>query len=285
MCVCFSASVSGLKNAYANKLSCPICTTIEDSPEDKKVPIPDNEGFKFAKMSADPFEKFKFTNDDVSFRLTPKGVSFVKDRWTSLDGLTKGTQVITLGVTFLNGNDSQKDFVRLAAAAWTSPNILGPRLAFRFDVPQEVSQIRIEFGTGEGNWSYVGRSNANIPVTKRTMSIDDLETYIVQHEFGHAICLQHEQQYPDPGGIKWNEARVIADCRSLYGWSEQKTRENIINKFKSPSAKCVGDPEFNPKSIMLYMIPPEWTLNGFSSGTNTEITNRDIQCVRGVYSL
>jgi hypothetical protein len=175
--------------------------------------------------------------------------------------------------------------VRTAASAWTSPSVLGERLAFEFDAPPSNSKIRVAFGTGEGNWSCVGRRCLQVPTTQHTMSIDDDLAYIVQHEFGHAICLQHEQQYPDPGGIQWNEKRVIADCYSLYGWSEKKTRNNILNKLKDPSARCIGDKNFNPVSIMLYMIPPEWTTDGFSSGTNTQITDRDIKCVRGVYSL
>ena len=101
--------------------------------------VTNGDGFKFDRMSADPLDKFKFKNDGVPFILNPKGVSFVKDRWTSLDGLTKGTATITLGVAFLNGDEQQKQMVRDAASVWTSPTILGPRLAFHFDAPLALS--------------------------------------------------------------------------------------------------------------------------------------------------
>jgi hypothetical protein len=279
-CCCIGTFLSSGRSSATSVsgLSTPICTTIESIPGG-------NDGFSFDRTASKPDKPFSFDKGESKFDLTPQGVSFVKDRWRSIDGLTKNTGVITLGVHFINGDASQQRVVIDAASAWTADGVIGKRLQFKFDVPQEDAQIRIEFSTGEGNWSYVGRNCLSIPPKSRTMSIDDIESYICQHEFGHAICLQHEQQYPEPGGIHWNEQRVIDDCKRMYGWSEEMTRANILSKFKSPGAKCVGDPGFNPHSIMLYMIPPEWTLDGFSSGTNTQITDRDIKCVRGVYAL
>jgi hypothetical protein len=178
----------------------------------------------------------------------------VQDRWTIQDGLNPGNRVITLGACFLNGTESEKETVRNAAVVWTSPGALGGRLQFAFDVPQRKSQIRVQFHTGEGNNSSIG----------------------------HAICPHHEQQFPDNNPIKWKEDVVIAYCWEHYKWDEKKTRANILNKLPT-SYKCIGDPAFNPESIMIYRIPPEWTEDHVSWGEGKGISQGDVRCVRAIY--
>ena len=176
----------------------------------------------------------------------------------------------------------EKDTVRNAAVVWTSPGALGGRLQFAFDAPPHKSQIRIEFYTGEGNNSSIGRNCLRDPIDKNTMSLDDIDDWTIQHEFGHAICLHHEQQFPDNNPIQWNEKFVIAYCLEHYKWDEKKTRDNILNKLPT-SYKCIGDPKFNPESIMIYRIPPEWTLDHVSWGEGKGISQGDVRCVRAIY--
>jgi serralysin len=93
--------------------------------------------------------------------------------------------------------------------------------------------------------------------------------------------LHHEHHHPE-GKYIWDDDVVIAELRASQGWTPEYIITNVINRFSSAAA-CVGDPEFNQDSIMLYEIPARWTKNGVSSPLNTEISARDRQCLVGVY--
>src|ERR1700722_986102 len=123
ICSCVSLAAAPSKADTGAKLSRPICLTI-DKPSDTASPLAPGDGFKFNNMSA-LSDSFKFQDGADTFVLDPRGVSFVKDRWTSQDGLNRGNHIITLGVAFLNGNESQKQLVRQSASIWTSSSVLG----------------------------------------------------------------------------------------------------------------------------------------------------------------
>lgn len=211
--------------------------------------------------------------------LTSYGTAFIQDRWTKSDGNTPNTGVITLGVFFMDGTESQRRAAYASARAWHQGG-LSSLIQLDFSAPMHRSQIRVSFGRGEGNWSYVGRNNKRIPPNQKTMNIDDLVPYVVMHEFGHAIGLQHEHMHPSVP-IVWDEGAVIADM-AAQGWSEAMTRENILTRYGS-SAACVGDPQFNRDSIMMYPIPRHWTKNRVSFGQVSSISGRDRACVSAIY--
>ena len=75
------------------------------------------------------------------------------------------------------------------------------------------------------------------------MNLADLIDHIIQHEFGHAIGLQHEHQHPSIG-IQWNKKVVIADM-AKQGWTQEMVEHNIFDRYATNYA-CVGDPAFNP---------------------------------------
>jgi hypothetical protein len=214
------------------------------------------------------------------FKLTPYGAARLSDRWRRGDGLTPNSGVITLGIHFLDGPEASRATVRRAASAWLAGD-LGKRMAFRFDVPRQLCQIAITFNTIR-NASIVGRESAKYAQTHATMDLADLDDYVIQHEFGHAIGLQHEHQHPG-AGIRWNRANVIADM-ARQGWTRTMVKQNIFDRLSRHYA-CVGDPGFDPESIMLYPIPSHWTENGFSSGENVSISKRDRRCIEGLYRV
>ncbi|MDX0200944.1 hypothetical protein GOB99_15315 [Sinorhizobium meliloti] len=218
----------------------------------------------------------------TNFKLNDYGTAFLADRWREMDGLTPNSGVITLGIAFLSGSAPQQDLVRNLAVEWLEGGV-EQRIAFRFDVPPSKAQIRISFNPDGGNNSLVGRQALLSPVLNRTMNLAQVTRRVTLHEFGHALGLKHEHMNVH-GPIVWDEKKVISEMRETHGWSSATTRRNILQKL-SNDASCVGDPGFNPQSIMLYPIPKRWTLNGFSSRLNTNISDRDRQCLRGVYSI
>ncbi|KZC00496.1 hypothetical protein AU375_03341 [Methylobacterium radiotolerans] len=264
---CFADTEKKIDNVF-------VCSTIDPGPLN---------GFSIDKYKADVGEAPSIDTSIKNFSMTSYGTSFMRDRWLRSDGLTPNTGIITLGVNFINGNSYQKDLVRSSASAWTAGK-LAKRLAFEYDVPPSSSQIRVLFDAGV-NDSYVGRDNLKISKTASTLRLQDLAPHVIQHEFGHALGLQHEQQFPD-NTIQWDEKAVINEMAGPPNyWDETQTRQNILAKYKSKDAVCVGDPSFNKKSIMLYPIPSSWTLNGFSVGTNASISDRDFACLGGLYGV
>lgn len=216
--------------------------------------------------------------------ITDYGVTFTANRWTLEDGLTREKNIITLGVHFLDGGEEQRKLVRRTAPEWFLPP--GPKnVAFRFDVPRDAAQIRISFNPAGGNWSNVGRQAKNqTDRSKPTMNIQNDAPWVIFHEFGHALGLEHEHHSPN-AVIRWNESNVIADLiKENPGWDADYVRRNVIARFGAP-ASCVGDPSFNKDSIMLYEIRKDWTTDNFISPLNERISIRDYHCLESIYRV
>ena len=61
-------------------------------------------------------------------------------------------------------------------------------------------------------------------------------------------------------------------------WDEEKTRHNILRRY---TADQVNGTEFDPKSIMLYFFPAEWTVNGVGTSANEVLSTLDKQFIAG----
>jgi hypothetical protein len=166
----------------------------------------------------------------------------------------------------LPDTSQQHDLVRRYAPQWTQYANLN------FDFGNAVdAEIRIAF-EDDGAWSYIGTDAKGIHVSQPTMNFGWLDEAVVLHEFGHAIGLGHEHQNPD-GGIKWNEPVVIRDLSGPPNrWDIATIRHNVLNKY---SHDQVNGTDFDPKSIMLYSFPVEWTLDGFHSEPNLQLSDTD----------
>lgn len=270
---CFAAHafLYGVARAQSRQF---ICGTVDRPP-------PEDTQLQLDQFSAEAgIDRAALEGVVQEFELTPYGTAYLPHRWRRGDGLTPNTGLITLGIHFLDGPEASRATVRRAASAWLAGD-LSRRMAFRFDVPRPQAQITITFNTIQ-NSSVVGRESAKYTQTHATMRLADLEDHIVQHEFGHALGLQHEHQHPG-GGIRWSRARVVADM-AKQDWTEEMVQRNIFDRYSARYA-CVGDRKFNPDSIMLYPIPSDWTENRFSSGVNTAISERDLKCVAGLYRV
>ena len=189
-------------------------------------------------------------------------------------------------VRFLEGDQSLKDRVRAVAERWTAPGMAN--LTFKW-VESGPAEIRIAFRQGDGSWSYLGTVCKDIPDPEPTMnygwltpeSSDEELERVVLHEFGHALGLIHEHQNPE-GGIEWNESAVIADLSGPPNrWDLATIRRNVLDHY--PKNQVTASPVDN-LSIMMYPIPKAWTLDGFSSVLNGDLSQADIDFIKLNYA-
>ncbi len=180
-----------------------------------------------------------------------------------------------LKIKFLEGSDHQKSEVLKYCVNWCK----FANLKFEV-VTSGRSDIRITFDPSLGAWSYVGTDNKGISQQEATMNLGWLDQSVIEHEFGHAIGLTHEHQNPS-GGIQWNENEVYADLSGPpNNWDEATIRHNVLRAY---SQNEVIGTILDPNSIMMYPIPKEWTLNGFSAGFNSKISDMDAKFINKMY--
>ncbi|KAH7123446.1 hypothetical protein B0J13DRAFT_628567 [Dactylonectria estremocensis] len=194
----------------------------------------------------------------------------------------------TLRVKFLNGSDRVRRKVRQYANIWTQY----ANINFQF-VDAGEAEIRINFDLnfpdGGGFWSNFGTDSLGVAANRQTMNFGGFndqtseETFssIVLHEFGHALGCHHEHQSPN-AHIQWNEPFVIAEMWRTQNprWVEAKTRFNIFNWYSEKDVKAT---QLDGRSIMAYHVPAEWTLNGFTMDSNTQLSETDKLFIARMY--
>ena len=191
----------------------------------------------------------------------------------------------TLRVHFLDGVTEVQEKVQKYANVWSKyANI-------RFDFVNNLkAEIRISFEADPGSWSAVG-TDALVaewfPPGTPTMNFgwltqdtdDDEYSRVVTHEFGHALGCIHEHQGP-AANIKWNKPVVYRYYKESQGWSEDDVDSNLFDRY---SEEVTQFTKFDPKSIMIYEIPKEFTLNNKSYETNTKLSGTDIDFIGRQY--
>jgi serralysin len=190
-------------------------------------------------------------------------------------------------IRFLAGDQKLQGRVKAVAQQWIGPQMANLYLVFK-PMTEKKTDIRIDFQAGNGSWSHLGTYCRQIPEPQPTMNFgwinanspDDELRSVVLHEFGHALGLIHEHQNPK-GGIKWNEAAVIADLsKPPNSWDLAKIKHNMFEKY-SPGE--VSGTDVDAKSIMMYPIPKAWTLDGFSANFNADLSDKDKTFIRFAY--
>lgn len=181
----------------------------------------------------------------------------------------------TIRVKFLQGSESQKQFVMTTLREWM--NVVNLKFV---KVDGGESEIRVSFDQNDGAWSYIGTDALSISDNEATLNLGWVDKGVVLHEFGHAIGMGHEHQNPK-GGIKWNEANVIKDLsRPPNSWDLVTIRHNVLDKY---SSNQTNGTEVDIKSIMMYPFPASWTVDGYSTPDNTELSTIDKQFMASVY--
>ena len=146
------------------------------------------------------------------------------------------------------------------------------------DNPTEAD-VRISFDKDGGSWSLVGTDHLQ-EKKAATMNFGWFDVPTVIHEFGHMIGLIHEHQNPKGQKIMWDDKKVIEWAKDSQGWSEQTTKQNIINKYDKNS---INGSDFDPLSIMLYFFPASLTKNNVGTEQNFRLSGQDVIWIDKMY--
>ncbi len=185
----------------------------------------------------------------------------------------------TIDISFLDGNAEVQQRVQDAAQRWLGPELAGVQFAFRNDTTGTPIRISFQYS---GSWSLIGTTCRQITdQTQPTMnfgwltpnSTDEEVQRVVLHEFGHALGLIHEHQNPIGKPIQWNRDAVIADLSGPpNNWSLDVIEHNMFEPYDTAAVNGTNQ---DPDSIMMYPIPASWTLDGFSVGLNSKLSDAD----------
>jgi len=191
----------------------------------------------------------------------------------------------TLRVKFLEGPPDVQKRIEDYAMQWTKYGNV--KLEF---VKTGAADIRISFKQ-RGYWSAVGTDALvaeYFPLSEPTMNFEGFTmstpeseySRVVLHEFGHALGCIHEHQSPS-GGIQWNKEAVY---RSLGGppnnWDKPKVDHNVLSRYSQDQTQFTT---FDPRSIMLYSFPREWTLNSMEFTSNDVLSDTDKRYIATIY--
>lgn len=189
-----------------------------------------------------------------------------------------------LQVRFLDGDPRLHQRIASIASQWS--NYAQIRFVFA-QSPDAV--IRISFTPG-ASWSYLGTDalDPTFGPDDPTMNFgwfspatpnDELQR-VVLHEFGHALGMIHEHQSPS-AKIPWDREAVYDYYAGPPNyWSREQVDHNIFARYDHEQANASA---FDPASIMLYPIPPEFTDGKLTVGWNRTLSATDREFVGKIY--
>ncbi|MEV6286245.1 hypothetical protein [Kribbella sp. NPDC051770] len=188
----------------------------------------------------------------------------------------------TLRIAFLDGSAAQREGVRALATEWTNH----AKLRFAFVDDPRTAEVRIAFVPG-GSWSLVGTEALTAAPSEPTMNFgwlreDEPDEWqpVVLHEFGHAIGCVHEHSSP-AAGIPWDLPAVYRHYGGpLNGWSDEEIERNLLTKYATSQTRHTA---FDPRSIMLYAIPPELTAGRYEVKANRTLSVLDREFIAQSY--
>jgi hypothetical protein len=223
-----------------------------------------------------------------------------------------------INITFLDGSQKQQEWVEKVITENLQP--LMNRIQFVWNAPRSESHMRISFALPNQAWSVIGSQALNIPKNEPTMNLgwldDDVQFdapqykntgQVVLHEFGHAIGMIHEHQNPTGNPIKWNKPVVYSELARTNKWDSDMVDHNMFTKYGDydlcekaktmpmgverrveMSNYCVGElingSSYDPTSIMHYLFPASWMIEGPPIPVNKTFSATDKQWISKFYS-
>ncbi|RXW15891.1 hypothetical protein EST38_g9963 [Candolleomyces aberdarensis] len=214
-------------------------------------------------------------------KVKPSGgrIDGMKAVLTRASWLWENGRTITVGFVLpVPGTPVQQAKVQEVVKEWEKY----ANLKFRFIPNGNDAEIRISFDD-TGSWSWVGTVALSIPKPTQTMNfgwvdsnpgIADEERGVILHEFGHAIGYMHEHQSPRRGEkLTLNEQVIIDYTQETQGWTEEETRQNIINVYSRAEVSNFSAVDFT--SIMMYFMPASWNVQGIDIPPNESLSPLD----------
>jgi Domain of unknown function (DUF4062) len=189
-----------------------------------------------------------------------------------------------LRIRFLNGPSLLHRRVLRLAQIWSAyANIV-------FEPSDDgAAEVRVAFNEDMGSWSYQGTQCLEIDSREPTMNfswlrvdsaIDELESSVLQ-QFGYVLGLAREHNNPD-AAISWKKETVYEQlCGPPHSWDKHWVDQSIFSMW--PRSRFPFTKPFDPYSIMTFPIPPEWTQDGLSIGSNVTISHGDREFISRLY--
>ncbi len=187
-------------------------------------------------------------------------------------------------VRFMGGDPTLRAKVEQYAKIWAQ----FANISLLFNNAHDA-EVRVSFTLDGTSWSAIGTDCQSYDWDKPTMnfgwltpqSSDDVISSVVLHEFGHALGCIHEHQSPDATGIQWDKPAVYAHYANLNPpWSEQKVDQNIFAVY---SATQTVFTKVDKTSIMMYPIDSSFTIDRYSAGWNTTLSQTDKDFIKERY--
>jgi hypothetical protein len=182
--------------------------------------------------------------------------------------LWKPGQEIT--ISFLDGLEDQKEFVRTYCVDWLK--YIDLRFTF-----VEHGIIRISF-KNKGSYSAIGTDALGF--SNETMNFGWLEKGTVIHEFRHMLGLIHShnsKNFP----YHFNEANVIKDLSGPpNNWSLEMIHWNVLDRVTEE----VTELPWEPQNVMNYAMPASWLLEGVAIVPGSEPGETEKELVRANYN-
>ncbi|KAK8009329.1 hypothetical protein PG991_011880 [Apiospora marii] len=183
-----------------------------------------------------------------------------------------------LAVRFLNGSLEDKKLVKTVVN--NSYNTIPMHIRFKFLGSAETgsSEIRVLFADSGDSEGRNGRTNSQVDSDKHTMRLvlnqqdPEYAEFCVLHQFGNALGLRNEHQYPDSGILFDHEALRRKGCSD----------KDIKHHWQPRGIDRRRTVPYDERSIMHYGIDKDDTLNltrslrrnqGLSNGDKKQLTD------------